>query len=526
MRTRSKSHLRTLGASLIALAFVATTTGAVDAKPDAGGYLTDDDPFITLDPGLPAGASVKAIISSGESLGDFRFQGLPDGIGVRPGEAKHTVEVYVAHEETTVAFPPPGEPFSAADFQDASVSKLTLSTKGGNGQGGILDASVALSPDDGFRRFCSASMAGPAEGFSDYVFFTGEETNDKGLEIPADDPLYGPDVHPGDGTRQGGYAVALNTESGDYVAVPGMGRLNHENTIALPGYDQITLLTTDDTFSRPSAQVYMYLADDQAGVFADEGRLWAFRVTAKNGVPVDPADAFNEANDYGDVQPGDDLAGEFILVPEAIAKGTIIGEFPQDSLENWSNDNNVFQFVRAEDIGYDKNDPTVVYMADTGGSGIRPNPETGRLHRASGPSISPNGSIFRFDFNDDDPKKVDSFSVLAQGDDDTKGAYVPFKSPDNLDTSKKSLMVQEDTGDAKVWQYRLRQETWRQVATVNNPHGESSGIVDVSEWFGGGTWLLDVQGHRVNVVESPDTPPGVLSRLESGQLMLMKIPGS
>ena len=524
MYQRSKSLPRALGGSLLALTFVATATGSADAKRDPAGYLTSDDPFITLASGLPSGASVTAIISSGESLNGFQFQGLPDGIGVRPGEAKHTVDVYVAHEETTVPFR------DSADFQDASVSKLTLSTKGGRGQGGVLGASVALSADDGFRRFCSASMAGPAEGFDDFVFFTGEETNDTGLS--SNPPLYESDVFPDDGTRQGGYAVALNTETGEDVAIPGMGRLNHENTIALPDYEQITLLTTDDTFSRPSAQVYMYLANDQDAVFDDEGDLWAFRVTTKNGTPVDPADAFNGANDYGDVQPGDDFAGEFIPVPEDIAKGTIDDEFPQDSLENWSNDNNVFQFVRAEDIAYDKNDNTVVYMADTGGGGVGPavdengDPTTGRLARSSTESISPNGAIFRFDFNDDDPKVVDSFTKLAQGDDDTMGGYVPFLSPDNLDTSKKSLMVQEDTDGAKVWQYRLRQETWRPVATVNDPDGESSGIVDVSEWFGGGTWLLDVQGHGVWIDESFDPETGVTSKLESGQVMLLKIPGS
>ena len=524
MKFRTRRTTRVVGGILTVMALLVSMATPALAGPPSLGFFTEEAPFITIADGLPAGASVKAIISSGESLDGFTFQGLPDGIGVRPGEAKHTVDVYVAHEETTVPF------FGTADFQDASVSRLTLSTKGGHGQGGILDASVDLSPDDGYRRFCSASMAGPAEGFADYVFFTGEETNDTGLR--ANPPLYGADAFPGDGTRQGGYAVALNTETGENVAIPGMGRLNHENTIALPGYDQISLLTTDDTFNRPSAQVYMYLADDQDSVFADEGDLWAFRVTAKNGVSVNPANPFNGANDYGDVQPGDDFAGEFIPVPENIAKGTT-DELPQDALENWSNDHNVFQFVRAEDIAYDKNDPSVVYMADTGGGQIQPDPSTGRLFRdrSQGESISPNGAIFRFDFNDDDPKVVDSFTKLAQGDDDTMGGYVPFLSPDNLDTSKKSIMVQEDTDGAKIWQYRLRQETWRTVATVNDPEGESSGIVDVSEWFGGGTWLLDVQGHGEFVEESLDPgedPPdtAVLSKLESGQLMLLKIPGS
>jgi hypothetical protein len=45
------------------------------------------------------------------------LQGLPDGIGIRDGEARHTVEVYVAHEHTTVPF------LGTADVQDASVSR-------------------------------------------------------------------------------------------------------------------------------------------------------------------------------------------------------------------------------------------------------------------------------------------------------------------------------------------------------------------------------------------------------------------
>jgi len=518
--TMQRSSIRLIGGLAATALLVAGLSTPTAARPADAGYLTGDDPFITLDPSMSGGASVKAIISSGDRLNGFRFRGIPDGIGVKPGDTAHTVDVFVAHEETTVPF------FGTADFQDASVSKLTLNTKAGARQGSILDASVALGPEAGFLRFCSASMAGPAEGFSDYTFFTGEETNDAGLLPPAD-ATYGPDVFPGDGTRQGGFAVALNTETGEYTQVTGMGRLNHENTVALPGFDQLAMLTTDDTFNRPSAQVYMYLADDESALFDDTGDLWAFRTTSKNGAAVDPANPFNGANDYGDVQPGDELTGEFIPVPDDIADG-VTGDLPQDALEDWSNANNVFQFVRAEDIAYDKNNPRVVYMADTGGSQIQPDPSTGRLFRdrSASSSVSPNGAIFRFEFSEDDPKLVDSFSVLAQGDDPSAGAYVPFLSPDNIDTSKKSLMVQEDTDNAKIWQYRLRQETWRTVATIDDPDGESSGIVDVSEWFGGGTWLLDVQGHGERVEESFDPVTGVTSKLESGQLMLMKIPGS
>ena len=66
------------------------------------------------------------------------------------------VEVPVDDREQTFVFTG-----RSADFQDASVSKLTLDTKGGAGQGGVLAASVALSPDLQYKRFCSASMAGP-----------------------------------------------------------------------------------------------------------------------------------------------------------------------------------------------------------------------------------------------------------------------------------------------------------------------------------------------------------------------------
>ena len=125
-----------------------------------------------------------------------------------------------------------------------------------------------------------------------------------------------------------------------------------------------------------------------------------------------------------------------------------------------------------------------------------------------------------------DPTVVDSLTILADGDAVGTDVYVPFTSPDNIDTSKKSLMVQEDTDGAAIWQYRLNQDSWRVVATVNNFDGESSGIVDASDWFGGGRWILDVQGHGVNVDEDLLLDPPNLVKRESGQLILMKIPGS
>lgn len=464
----------------------------------------------------PTARGVRAIVSSGDVVDGITFQGIPDGVGMRPGDAPGTVEVYVAHEETTVPF------FGSADFQDASISHLTLSTRGGM-RGAVLAADVALSSDLGYLRFCSASMAGPAEGFDSYVFLTGEESNDI-VDVTPGAP-YGADPAL-DGQRQAGYAVALNTETGESVPIPGMGRLNHENTIALPGYRGIVLVTTDDTFDGPSAQLYMYTARDEQAVFDDRGSLMAFRVTATDGGAVNPNDAFNDANDYLDIQPGDDWQGEFIRVPDAVADGSLPDVGPQDGLEDWSNHRNVFQFIRLEDLAYDKNDPTVVYIADTGRSRVVPDPATGRLVR--GPSgtegFADNGRVFRMQFDANNPRKVVSFSVLAQGDTPSGDAYVPFVSPDNLDTSVNSLMVQEDADNAEIWHYDMASGDWASVATVTDPDGESSGIVDASQWYGAGSWLLTVQGHGANVAE--EQVDDVLYKLESGQLLLINVPGS
>jgi hypothetical protein len=475
----------------------------------------EPDPFITLS----VEGELTPIINSGDELGDFLFEGIPDGIGLAPGPDDNSVNVFVAHEQTTVPFR------NSADFQDASVSKLTLDTS----SAAVTAAEVAIGPENGYKRFCSASMAGPAEGFSDYTFFANEEASDV-VAVPPDAP-YGPD--PGlDGQRQVGYAVVLNVETGEYTQVAGMGRLNHENTIALPGYNQLALLTTDDTFTGPSAQLYLYLANHEDHIFQDKGSLWAFRVTRTDEGPLNPNDPFNQANDYLDLQHAladpdrvDDWQGEFIRVPKKIARG-LTGERPQDALENWSNENNIFQFIRLEDAAYDINNPRVVYVADTGRTRVIPDPDTGRMQRGPGGTEgqADNGSVFKFVFNENNPRKVDSFSILAQGDDSERDLFVPFVNPDNMGTSANSLMVQEDADWAKIWQYDLDSGDWVEIAMVNDENWESSGIVDASEWFGEGAWILDVQGHGTNVAE--EQVGDVLIKRESGQLLLMKIPGS
>jgi hypothetical protein len=99
-------------------------------------------------------------------------------------------------------------------------------------------------------------------------------------------------------------------------------------------------------------------------------------------------------------------------------------------------------------------------------------------------------------------------------------------------------MVQEDTANAKVWRNDFA-ATWTHVGTVNHPTspsaGESSGIVDLSQWMGPGWWALDVQSH-VNQALDPTLRTYVTPitgveltyqlRREDGQLLLLYLPGS
>jgi hypothetical protein len=512
LRLRSRSML------LVALALVlANGLLAVPSAAGDDGFLTAEPPMLALAPTAPAGSSLKALISSGDVIDGFEFQGIPDGIGVMPGPGGNAA-AFVNHEESRVPF------LGQADLQDASVSRLTLNTTPGDHEGAVLDASVPIPASAGFIRFCSSTMAGPAEGFSRYTYLTGEESNDN-LAVPPGAP-YGPDpsIAP---LREAGYAVILDAESGEYTQVAGMGRHNHENVTVVPGgWNQIALISGDDTFSAPSSQLYLYLANSERHLWEDRGSLWAFRVTRTDEGPIDPTDPFNGANDYGDIEDGDDWRGHFIRVPKKIAKGLTAQE-PQAALENWSNRKNVFQFVRVEDIDYDKNDPRVIYFTDTSTTRVVPNPDTGRLMRGAGPGLYDNGRVFRMEFHEDNPRRVTSFSIFLNGDaGEPSVPGGPILSPDNLGTSENAMMVQEDASNAKVWMYDFASGTWSVVASVVDAQSESSGVVDASQWFGPGSWLLDVQAHNPALfVEQQQVGP-TLFKQEAGQLLLMKIPGS
>jgi len=114
-------------------------------------------------------------------------------------------------------------------------------------------------------------------------------------------------------------------------------------------------------------------------------------------------------------------------------------------------------------------------------------------------------------------------------------------SPDNIDTSERYLMINEDgTADSRpvmaakgrdgsVWRFDLQNGFARERVAELNPPGrdgvpvgpgiwETSGIIGTSAVFGSDTWVTDVQAHPPTTAPFPKT-------VEDGQLVLMRPAG-
>ena len=515
-----KSYRLVTAALATALAVVVLTASA-SAGDNSSGFQTTQPAMLTV---LAPGSSATPIMTVGETLGSgYKLESIPDGISLQT-RGQGRVDVYLNHETSLVPFPfNPATGVGQSDYTNAMLSHLVLNQH----SAGVLQGKYVIPSSANFQRFCSNFLAvgGADNGFERSLLFTNEEATDfvnrTGLAWP-----------PGPGAEQAGVVVAYDPQRDDYKPIYGMGRHNHENSVAVPGFGHPVLLSGDDTFSAPASQLYMYTAGSAAAVWNDEGSLWAF----KSDDPL--------VNDYSDLSGAATASGHFIPVPRAIAVGD------QTGLESWSNANNVFQFIRVEDIAFDRNDSNVVYFADTGEPRALPGPGAARMTR--GPAGTrgpfPNGRIFKMVLDPSDEAHVLSLSILVEGDPldpDSAGNPAFIHNPDNVETTGTSLLFQEDPGSqnqypasnpagttARIWRYDLSSGALTVAAKVNQAADpaaaqgswESSGIVDASSAFGPGAFLVDVQAHSILM---DVTQVGMLTfKREGGQLLLVRVPGT
>jgi Bacterial protein of unknown function (DUF839) len=602
-----RARLALVSGLVLVVAAVAALTVPASASHDRG-FKTAQDEMLDLGPAAPPGSSVEALITVGDPAlsGGYRFEAIPDGIALHK-RGGGEVDVFVNHETSTVPFPyiptSPDEGESQNDFDNSQVSRLTLHRR----SGGVLAGQMAITSAEGFQRLCSNYLATKREGFDRPILFTNEEAIDWVNRIGRSWPA----TIGASEARQAGVVVAYDVKTGNRKPIWGMGRFNHENSVAVPlrRFDGVTLLSSDDTFvSNPTqSQLYAYIADDDDDVLNDRGDLYAF--------VSDEADSYY---DFG-VNSTTSISGRFVRVPDfaddperSIAHGqrangtdVMSTDFsaangytpaftpppndgtwqrdpngigidgPQWVLEQWGDRNDVFEFVRLEDIAYDKRPgkSNIVYIADTGrGSGSA----------GANPFPSTNGRIWRLELDPADPTIVRSLRILVEGDNAALKLSSEIHQPDNLETARDgSLLVTEDPGSgnqfapgeanatpARLWSVDLT--TWVPtvadspskgvVAVVNQGADEtavdvdpadvppipppafplspgntgaweSSGVVDASSVFGKGAFLVNVQAHTlwvekapgdINDVNPPPSPDFTYKR-EGGQLLLLRL---
>jgi len=573
---------------LLSLSFMLTATGAVAAPANNHSGFTTERPSM-LTP-VMGGVEITPLLTVGDVLpSGFRFEAIPDGISLRT-RGQGRVDVFVNHETSKVPFPYVTTAPTAAngenDFDNSQVSRLILNQD----SAGVLNGSFAISSSSGFQRLCSNYLATATEGFDRDILFTNEESPDYVLRQEASWPPSLTDP----AQQEAGLVIALDVRTGKHKPIYGMGRHNHENNVPIPGFGYPVVFSGDDTFTSgpltgvtfptgvtapAQSQLYSYIAPSTDALLADEGQLWAF---VSDNLSFD---------DYYDFVPGSTQAvsGHFIEVPRNIATGlnpdgseikaadvgfpspptngswqidlrtaapNAVGiDGPQWVLEYWSDINNVFQFVRVEDIAYDKRPGmgNVVYIVDSG-RGTAGVSQSGR---------STNGRVWKMVLDEDVPTVVDSLTVFVEGDDFPVKTFNEVHQPDNIETTATGILLTEDPGSsqqftaaqqvtdpnattARLW-YVPFSGTPQIVAKVNQsadgPVGptdvddraagnwgawETTGIVDASAAFGPGAFLINVQAHTLWVDRAEgednngDGEPDFTYKREGGQLLLIR----
>jgi hypothetical protein len=185
-------------------------------------------------------------------------------------------------------------------------------------------------------------------------------------------------------------------------------------------------------------------------------------------------------------------------------------------------------FARPEDGAFNPRNPNEYLFVTTGG--------------AAGANAL--GRLYSLRLDPKNPTAPATLQVLYNADQIIAAGGDTAVSPDNIDVSAQYLMIQEDgTADSRpvmaskgrdgsIWRFPLTGYQGVDVSSAERvvelaPPGramatpvgpgvwETSGIIDASRIFGGGSWLFDVQAH-------PPTPAPRANTVEDGQLLVLK----
>lgn len=515
---------RTAVAGLLGLtAACSGLIAAVAALPAAmaeQGFVTAVKPYVVpVDPRY----SIKALLSAGDRVPEtsnpsrqYQMVGIPDGLGAHRN-SDGTITFYMNHElvNTVESETVPGVEVN----RGAIVSKYILASDGSVLSGERAYDTVYLentligpaaetgNSTPGFGRLCSGTLVGPREGFSTHIYFPNEEATGAATF---------------DG--KGGLAVAVIDNAA--YALPKLGRFAWENTVPMrTPNDKTVIIGMEDGPSTPDSQLWLYVGTRVRSPGStilrsnglDNGKLYVF-VSDTPGMRSEV-----------EFQSGT-IEGHWVEIQNAENLTDVALEAAADAV-------GAFGFIRTEDGTFNKRSRADYYFVTTGSSFTAPG--------ASAPA-NKLGRLYHLELSRGNPATQPSKLTVVYNADQVINAGGDIAiSPDNIDTSRDFLMINEDGTtesravmtakgrDGSVWRFEISDDAKINVASATrvaslNPPGrdgiavlagvwETSGVLDATRLFGNGTWLTDVQAH------SPTTAP-LPGTVEDGQLVLMRGP--
>lgn len=463
-----------------ALAGVAVLAGAAFAYAATGPSSSQSPYLVPVAPGV----SFTSILTVGDSVNakpdgtPYRMVGIPDGLGAFENECDDTFTVLMNHELGATSGVARAHGAKGAFVSKWIIDKDTLEVLHGEDLIERVARWTAAGWDTStpvaINRLCSADLPEKSafwnrktrRGYDGRLFMNGEEAGAEGLA----------------------YAHAMD---GTSYQLPWLGRFSWENSVANPATgDRTVVVGTDDG---GDGQVYVYVGTknatgatpvDRAGL--TNGVLYAIKVA---GYPFElpvtgiPSGTAFTAVGFGDVSAKTGAT----LQTESRAAGAT-------------------EFQRPEDACWDPRNPDDLYFVTTA-------------------SFTGNSRLWRLSFVD--AARPELGGVIDMLLDGSEGP----KMLDNLTMNRKGeLYLQEDPGNqehlAKVWRYDVGDDELTLVAQHDPARftpaaaglltldEESSGIIDMSDILGKGTYLVDVQAHY----GLPDA-----ELVQGGQLLLMRV---
>ncbi len=387
-------------------------------------------------------------------------------------------------------------------IQDFLQNGTSVYLGNNNPTAGATHTAYLASATTLISRLCSADLAAPGAyqwtdpgagtvyGTSSRIFQSGEESGGSAASP------FGPEANILFG-RQFAFVATddpntpLN-DAGTAWELPHAGLFAWENNLASPFAQRKTIVAGMDDST--GGQIYFWVGEKQTtGNVVERAGLTrqstsdALYVVKVSGLTPDGTGATNEDRNTP-------LSGSFTLENEGDVSGLTTAQ-----LESLSDSKGGTQFFRPEDGQWDPNNPNDYYFVTTD--------RYDQVQDGVGTQVG-RSRLYRLRFNDiTNPTAGGTITAVLDG---TEGGNM-F---DNMTISDGKIIIQEDIGNQSalgaIWEYDIATDTLTEIAQHDRARfgdvgvaqtapfsqdEESSGVIDVSDILGAGSYLVNVQAH-------------------------------